>query len=193
MEHVIVGGDFEGAATLKNLVEHPAGLNHCCVSCPHEAIAVRNAPSAAAGLSMGIARSTNELIVCVQKDVWLPADWDRLILNQYRMGERQFGPIGVAGVDGVGPVADGSSNSSGDWPHGLTAERIGWVEDRGRVLSDGPGLPAPVATLDELLLIVRQDSPLRFRCSSLFVYLWLKFACFCLFSQSALRCGTITP
>ena len=68
---------------------------------------------------MGIARSTNELIVCVQKDVWLPADWDRLILNQYRMGERQFGPIGVAGVDGVGPVADGSSNSSGDWPHGV--------------------------------------------------------------------------
>jgi hypothetical protein len=30
------------------------------------------------------------------------------------------------------------------------------------VLSEGPGLPAPVATLDELLLIVRRDSPLRF-------------------------------
>jgi tetratricopeptide (TPR) repeat protein len=29
MEHVIVGGDFERAATLKNLVEHPAGLNEC--------------------------------------------------------------------------------------------------------------------------------------------------------------------
>ena len=34
--------------------------------------------------------------------------------------------------------------------------------DRGRVLSEGPGLPAPVATLDELLLIVRRDTPLRF-------------------------------
>ncbi len=105
---------------------------------------------------MGIARSSNELIVCVHQDDWLPADWDRLILNQYRMAERQFGPIGVAGVYGVGPVADGSSNSSRDWPHGLTAQRIGWVEDRGRVLSEGPGLPAPVSTLGELLLIIRK-------------------------------------
>jgi hypothetical protein len=30
------------------------------------------------------------------------------------------------------------------------------------VLSEGPGLSAPVVTLDELLLIVRKDSPLRF-------------------------------
>ena len=105
---------------------------------------------------MGIARSSNELIVCVHQDDWLPADWDRLILNQYRMAERQFGPIGVAGVYGVGPVADGSSNSSRDWPHGLTAQRIEWVEDRGRVLSEGPGLPAPVSTLGELLLIIRK-------------------------------------
>ena len=30
------------------------------------------------------------------------------------------------------------------------------------MLSDGPGLPAPAATLDELLLIVRRDGPIRF-------------------------------
>ena len=44
----------------------------------------------------------------------------------------------------------------------LAAERIGWVVDRGRTLRDGSELPAPVATLDELLLIVRRDSGLRF-------------------------------
>ena len=60
----------------------------------------------------------------------------------------------MAGVYGVGPVADG--------PGGPAARRIGWVEDRGRVLSEGPGLPAPIATLDELLLVVRKDAPLRF-------------------------------
>ncbi len=40
--------------------------------------------------------------------------------------------------------------------------RIGWVVDRGRMLRDGPELPARVATLDELLLIVKRDSGLRF-------------------------------
>jgi hypothetical protein len=43
-----------------------------------------------------------------------------------------------------------------------SAERIGWVVDRGRMLRDGPDLPARVATLDELLLVVRRDTPLRF-------------------------------
>jgi hypothetical protein len=45
-------------------------------------------------------------------------------------------------------------------PH--AAQRIGWVIDRGRVLRDGPELPARVATLDELVLVVRRDTPLRF-------------------------------
>jgi hypothetical protein len=44
----------------------------------------------------------------------------------------------------------------------LAAERIGWVVDRGRKLRDGPELPARVATLDELLLVVRGDTLLRF-------------------------------
>ncbi len=44
----------------------------------------------------------------------------------------------------------------------LAAERIGSVVDRGRILSEGPALPAAVATLDELVLIVRRDIPLRF-------------------------------
>ncbi len=121
---------------------------------PHEVIVVKNAPSAAAGLNLGLDRAWNDLVVCVHQDVYLPAIWDRLMRRQYRTAERWFGPIGVAGVYGVGPVEDG--------PGGPAARRIGWVEDRGRVLSEGPGLPAPVATLDELLLIVRRDLSLRF-------------------------------
>ncbi len=121
---------------------------------PHEVIVVKNAPSAAAGLNLGLDRARNHLVVCVHQDVYLPAIWDRLMRRQYRTADRRFGPIGVAGVYGVGPVQYG--------PGGPAARRIGWVEDRGRVLSEGPGLPAAVATLDELLLIVRRDSPLRF-------------------------------
>ena len=44
----------------------------------------------------------------------------------------------------------------------LAAERVGWVVDRGRLLREGPELPARVATLDELLLVVPRDTPLRF-------------------------------
>jgi hypothetical protein len=44
----------------------------------------------------------------------------------------------------------------------LAAERVGWVVDRGRLLCDGPELPARVATLDELLLVLPRNTPLRF-------------------------------
>jgi hypothetical protein len=44
----------------------------------------------------------------------------------------------------------------------LGSQRIGWVNDRARELRDGPELPARVATLDELLLVIRRDSGLRF-------------------------------
>jgi glycosyltransferase involved in cell wall biosynthesis len=39
---------------------------------------------------------------------------------------------------------------------------IGRVNARGRLLRDGPELPARVATLDDLMLVVRRDTPLRF-------------------------------
>ena len=44
----------------------------------------------------------------------------------------------------------------------MGTERIGWVVDRGRMLKDGPELPARIATLDELLFVVRRDTPLTF-------------------------------
>jgi hypothetical protein len=124
---------------------------------PHQVIAIRGAPSAAAGLNAGIARATYDLVVCLHQDVFLPAGWDRLVLNQYRMAERELGPIGVAGIYGVGKV-----RLCSDSPNSFAAERIGWVVDRGRILSESPALPAAVATLDELVLIVRRDTPLRF-------------------------------
>jgi hypothetical protein len=49
---------------------------------PHEVIATRRAPSAAAVLSMGIVRARNELVVRLHQDVYLPAGWDRLMLNR---------------------------------------------------------------------------------------------------------------
>ncbi len=123
----------------------------------HQVIAIQDAPSAAAGLNLGLARAKHELVVCLHQDVFLPVGWDRLMLNQYRMAERELGPIGVAGIYGVGKVKPCPDSTSA-----FAAERIGWVVDRGRILSEGPALPAPVATLDELVFIVRRDRPLQF-------------------------------
>jgi hypothetical protein len=90
-------------------------------------------------------------------DVFLLEGWDRNLVEQLRDAEDRFGPIGVAGVYGVGNVI-----APHDPTQSLAAPRIGWVIDRGRELRDGPEVPARVATLDELLLVVRRDSGLRF-------------------------------
>ncbi len=99
----------------------------------------------------------------------MPAGWATCLARQLREAERRFGPIGVAGVYGVGPATlarGGQAPRCATEPvpccPPLAAERIGWVVDRGRELRDGPELPARVATLDELLLVMRRDTPLRF-------------------------------
>jgi Glycosyltransferase like family len=123
----------------------------------HQVLVVKNCPSAADGLNIGIARAKTDWVVFIHQDMWLPARWDRSVVEQLHEAERRIGPIGVAGVYGVGEVI-----ARRDQSQPLAAERIGWVVDRGRMLSDGPELPARVATLDELLLIVRRDAGLRF-------------------------------
>ncbi len=122
---------------------------------PHEVIAVRNAPRAAAGLNLGLEKARHDLIVCVHQDVYLPPGWDSLLVQQFQQAEQAFGPVGVAGMYGVGEVKQSAGQP-------LAAQRIGWVRDRGHILRDGPDLPAPVATLDELLLALPRGTPLRF-------------------------------
>jgi hypothetical protein len=123
----------------------------------HELILVKNCPGAAHGLNVGLERATGDWVIGVHQDVFLSEGWDRQFLLHLREAERRFGPVGVAGVYGVGACRDfGLGGTS------LGAQRIGWVVDRGRVLRDGPALPAEVATLDELLLVVRRDTQLRF-------------------------------
>jgi glycosyl transferase family 2 len=121
---------------------------------PHEVILVRNCQSAADGLNLGFRQAKPKLIACIHKDVYLPEGWDRKLLDQLAEAERQFGPIGVLGVYGVGPAVRQNGT--------LAAERIGWVVDRGRVLREPSELPARASTLDELLLVVPRETPLRF-------------------------------
>jgi len=137
-----------------NLMASPAFV---APGSPHEVILIHKAPSAGAGLSSGLKRAQREWVACVHQDVFLPEGWDHLFTQQFREAERRFGPIGVAGVYGVGAVVVPPEPGSP-----LAAGRVGWVVDRGRLPRDGPELPARAAILDELLLVVRRDTPLRF-------------------------------
>ena len=133
-----------------NLLASPC-LSH---DSSHEVFLVKSCNSAADGLNLGVSRAKGGWIVCVHQDVALPRGWDHKLLDQLEAAEQQFGPIGVAGVYGVGPAIRQNG--------GFAAERVGRVVDRGRMLHEPHELPAAVATLDELLLVVPKGSPLRF-------------------------------
>jgi hypothetical protein len=154
------GGAFSFVACIsdRSILKANLLLSPCLdVGSPNEVVLVRNSPSAADGLSLGLERAKHEWAVCIHQDVFLPDAWDQLLAQRLHGAERRFGPIGVAGVYGVGEVI-----GHPDLTQPLAAERIGWVVDRGRLLRDGSGLPARVTTLDELPLVVRRDSGLRF-------------------------------
>jgi Glycosyltransferase like family len=126
-------------------------------SSPHEIIVARNAPSAASALKLGLQRAGQAWVVCVHQDVRLAEGWDCHVMNQLAEAQRRFGPVGVAGVYGVGAASATQPTGAS-----LSAQRSGLVVDRGRLLRHGSDLPARVATLDELLLILPRDTPLRF-------------------------------
>ena len=76
---------------------------------PHEVVLVRNCPTAADGLNLGLERARHEMVVCMHQDVHLPRGWDQRVLQKLEVATRKFGPIGVAGVYGV-------SSLRVDWP-----------------------------------------------------------------------------
>ncbi len=137
-------------------------------------------------------------------DVYLPTRWDRLLLDQYRMGEKRFAPIGVAGVNGSGRsrTPTGRTVSRRAVPSGRPA--IGWVEDLGRVLSKRLALPAPVARPDVNVVTVsttQMDRRRRMRQSAVPVRAAIPTdvmngsnvlcsACDFLFLENLLTCGS---
>lgn len=113
----------------------------------HEVLAQEGFSSAAKAYNDAIDRSNNDLIVFVHQDVFLPESWLRqvtLALDWLQRADLRWGVVG---------------------PYGKTADGRGW----GHVYSSGRGVigepverPAPIQTLDEIVLILRKSSGLRF-------------------------------
>jgi hypothetical protein len=76
---------------------------------PNELIVVKNCPSAADGLNVGLERAKHEWIAFVHQDVYLPAGWNRLLAQQLHEAERRFGSIGV----GCSATAPGCQRAPG--------------------------------------------------------------------------------
>ena len=114
----------------------------------HELILVRDAQNAADGLNTGLNQASNEIVVLLHQDVYLPPGWTRRFVEQYSLAEQQFGSLGLVGLFGV-------LNSSGQ------KRSFGHVADRHTLLSYGP-LPALAETVDEFLMAVPKSTKVRF-------------------------------
>ena len=133
-------------ATLQaNLLSSPC----LAMGTPNEVLLYRDCQSAADGLNRGLSEARHEIVVCLHQDVYLPRGWPARFIARYDEARLVHGPLGVAGVYGVGL-------------RGGRVRRAGHVVDRDRLRREPPALPAAVETLDELLLAVPRGSPLSF-------------------------------
>jgi len=114
---------------------------------PHEVLLFRGSESAGDGLNAGIEQAKHDLVVLVHQDVYLPKGWPARMARQWDLARAGGGPIGVAGVFGVRSRK-------------VPFDAVGHVVHRDRLLLHGP-LPQDVDGLDELLMIVPRDTPLR--------------------------------
>lgn len=113
----------------------------------HEILVQRGFESASLAYNAAIERSGNDLLVFCHQDVFLPASWAGDLKRSLEFLENSDPKWGVLGC------------------YGTTAEGHDW----GQVYSRGLGLVGrrpenviPVQTLDEIVLILRKSSGLRF-------------------------------
>jgi glycosyltransferase involved in cell wall biosynthesis len=114
----------------------------------HQVLIKENYPSASLAYNSAIDEAENEIIIFIHQDIYLPETWFSDLSRCLSYLEERQVNWGVLGCFGSRKDADG----------GL-----------GRVYTTGLGLhgnklnePEPVETLDEIILIIRKSSELRF-------------------------------
>ncbi len=114
----------------------------------HQIITQRGFRSAALAFNSAIEHAENDLLVFVHQDVFLVETWMQSLRQSIFYIEKEKINWGVVGCYGIGQ---------------------GGIGGVGRVYTNGTGLhgreidkPEPVQTLDEIVLVVRKSSGLRF-------------------------------
>ncbi len=118
------------------------------ISSAREVILQRGYASAAAAYNAAIEKAKGEILVFVHQDVYLPEGWATALENAVRSVSEADPNWGVLGVWGVT----------------LAGGHVGFVYDGGwrRILGHPFDGGVEVETLDEVLLVVRKSSGLRF-------------------------------
>lgn len=113
---------------------------------PHQIILQEGFTSATAAYNDAIDKSVNDLIVFCHQDMFFPAPWiSQLasILDSLQSRDPNWGVLGCCGITSDGRLR-------------------GYVYSLGVGIIGGPGEPAEIQTLDEIVLILRKSSGLRF-------------------------------
>lgn len=127
-----------------NLLLSPAIDRDC------EIIIERGAESAGQALNRGLERASSDIVVFAHQDVYLPCDWTWQLFRAIQHIEASGHAWGVLGVFGMTrdtrPIPFGYCYSTG----------------LRNILGAPFPSPVPARTLDELVLVVRRSSGLRF-------------------------------
>ncbi len=114
---------------------------------PHEIMIRRNFASASLAYNNAMDQAHNDLMVFMHQDVYLPEHWDKKLLNVVNSLEaagRRWGVLGCFGIS-------------------LQGEPAGHIFSNGlRLELGGPAPIVPVQSLDEVVLVLRKSSGLRF-------------------------------
>ena len=113
-----------------------------------EVVIRRDALSAAIAYNAGMSECTGDLVVFAHQDVFLPDGWAERLKQWTQVLAQRDPNWGVLGVYGVTTSGNGA----------------GYVYSLGlgRFVGSPIAAPIPIATLDEMLLIIRRCSGLRF-------------------------------
>jgi hypothetical protein len=139
---------FVIAVNNRKLFEHNFLASPCLRELrDHQILVQENFDSAAKAYNDAIDRAVNDLIVFCHQDILLPEPWLSQLecaLRHLEVHDPKWGVLGSCGSTQVG----------GGW---------GRVYSSGRgVIGEPPQQPAEVQTLDEIVLILRRSSGLRF-------------------------------
>jgi glycosyltransferase involved in cell wall biosynthesis len=123
-------------------------LSPCVASGAIEMHVVKNAPSAAVAYNEALDASNADIVVFAHHDVYLPAGWDRLLVARLASVWNSHPNWAVLGAFGIG----------------LDGAHLGpvWSSSLGMIVGRVPLLPVPVQSFDEMLIVLRRDSNLRF-------------------------------
>ncbi len=107
-------------------------------------LSVIEAPSAALAYARGMAESTEDILIFLHHDVYLPPGWDALLrarIAEVAMQDPDWALIGAYGIDdharGWGPV---------------------WSSSLGQIVGHVALSPQPVQSFDEVLIVMRRSA-----------------------------------